>query len=41
MREEPPYAWYVRVPDMPAFLRHIAPVLEARLGGIDHAGVHR
>ncbi len=26
MREEPPYAWYVRVPDMPAFLRHIAPV---------------
>ena len=31
MREEPPYAWYVRVPDMPAFLRHIAPVVQARL----------
>ncbi len=26
-----PYAWYLRVPDVPAFLRHIAPVLEARL----------
>jgi hypothetical protein len=26
-----PYAWYVRVPDLPAFLRHIAPALEARL----------
>ncbi len=28
---EPPYAWYVRVPDVPAFLRHITPVLEKRL----------
>lgn len=27
----PPYAWYVRVPDLPAFLRRIAPVLEGRL----------
>lgn len=26
-----PYAWYMRVPDLPAFLRHIAPVLESRL----------
>lgn len=26
-----PYAWYLRVPDLPAFLRHIRPVLEARL----------
>ena len=26
-----PYAWYLRVPDLPAFLRHIAPVLEERL----------
>jgi hypothetical protein len=25
------YAWYVRIPDLPAFIRHIAPVLEARL----------
>ena len=28
---EPPYAWYVRVPDVPGFLRHIAPALERRL----------
>jgi hypothetical protein len=28
----PPYAWYIRVPDLPAFTRHIAPVLEDRLG---------
>jgi hypothetical protein len=28
---DPPYAWYLRVPDVPAFIRHIAPVLEARL----------
>ncbi len=28
---EPPAAWYVRVPDLPAFLRRIAPVLERRL----------
>ncbi len=25
------YAWYVRVPDLPGFLRHIAPALEKRL----------
>jgi GNAT superfamily N-acetyltransferase len=34
----PYYAWYVRVPDLPAFLRHIAPVLEARLAGSVLAG---
>lgn len=28
---EPPYAWYLRVPDVPAFVRLIAPVLEERL----------
>jgi GNAT superfamily N-acetyltransferase len=28
---EPPYAWYIRVPDVPAFLRHIAPALERRI----------
>lgn len=28
---EPPYAWYVRVPDILAFMRHIAPALERRL----------
>jgi hypothetical protein len=27
----PPYAWYIRVPDLPKFIRHIAPVLERRL----------
>ncbi|WP_420645189.1 GNAT family N-acetyltransferase [Candidatus Leptofilum sp.] len=26
-----PYAWFIRVPDLPAFLRHIGPVLEKRL----------
>lgn len=25
------YAWYIRVPDLPAFIRHIGPVLERRL----------
>src|SRR5256714_13018235 len=28
---EPPYAWYVRLHDVPAFMRHIAPALESRL----------
>ena len=27
----PPYAWYIRVPDLPGFMRHIAPALEERL----------
>ncbi len=26
-----PYAWYIRVPDLPRLLRHVAPVLERRL----------
>ncbi len=30
-KQRPPYAYYVRVPDLPAFLRHIAPVLQQRL----------
>lgn len=30
-RYEPPYAWYVRVPDVPAFIRHVTPCLEKRL----------
>jgi hypothetical protein len=29
--EERGFAWYLRVPDLPAFLRHVAPVLEERL----------
>jgi|GEM_PF-74893 len=35
---EPPYAWYVRVPDLPAFIRTIAPVLERRLANSVMAG---
>jgi Acetyltransferase (GNAT) domain len=35
---EPPYAWYVRVPDLPGFMRHIAPALERRLAGSAVAG---
>ena len=34
----PPYAWYVRVPDLPAFVRCIAPVLERRLAASEAAG---
>ena len=36
-----PYAWYIRVPDLPAFLRRIAPVLEQRLADsamVGHTG---
>ena len=33
-----PYAWQVRVPDWPKFLRHIAPVLERRLAASVAAG---
>lgn len=28
-----PYAFYIRVPDVPAFIRHITPALEQRLAG--------
>lgn len=37
-RYTPPYAWYIRVPDLPAFLLHIAPVLERRLADSAMAG---
>ncbi len=30
-RVRQPYSWYIRVPDLPAFLMHIKPVLERRL----------
>jgi GNAT superfamily N-acetyltransferase len=30
-RHIPPYAWYVRVANLPKFIRHIAPALEQRL----------
>ena len=36
-----PYAWYVRVPDLPGFVQHVAPVLEQRLESssmVGHSG---
>jgi hypothetical protein len=33
-----PYPWYIRVADMPAFLRHVAPALEQRLAASAQAG---
>lgn len=30
-RVRQPYSWYLRVPDLPGFIRHITPVLERRL----------
>lgn len=30
-RTRMPYGWYIRVPDVPKFIRHIAPVLQDRL----------
>ncbi len=33
-----PYAWYLRVPDLPGFIRHIAPALEKRLAESIAAG---
>ena len=30
-KARPPYAWFIRVPDLPAFFHQIAPVLEQRL----------
>jgi len=32
-RVHEPYAWYIRVPDLAGFIRHIAPVLEKRIEG--------
>ncbi len=37
-RVRKPYAWYLRVPDLPAFLRHVAPVLEKRLEESPYSG---
>ncbi|KAA3644905.1 MAG: GNAT family N-acetyltransferase [Chloroflexi bacterium] len=31
LEKQPPYAWYIRVADIPDFLQHISPVLEERL----------
>ncbi len=38
-RFERPYAWYIRVPDVPGFVRHVAPVLERRLADSFAAGL--
>jgi hypothetical protein len=35
---QPAWTWYIRVPDLAAFLRHIAPVLEQRLAESNMAG---
>lgn len=37
-RQIPPYAWYVRVSDLPGFLRHLTPVWERRLANSVMAG---
>lgn len=37
-RRHEPYAWYIRVPDLPAFLRRITPVLERRLAESPYVG---
>jgi hypothetical protein len=33
-----PYAWYIRVADIPGFIQHVAPALEARLAQSNMAG---
>jgi hypothetical protein len=37
-RVREPYAWYLRVSDLPAFLRRVTPVLEARLAACHLTG---
>ncbi len=37
-RTRPPYAWYLRLPDLPKFMNLIAPVLEQRLSQSCAAG---
>ncbi len=39
-RESKPYAFFIRVPDLTAFIKKIAPVLEARLVGSAFAHYH-
>jgi hypothetical protein len=36
-----PYGWYIRVPDVAAFIRHIAPALERRIARGPLAGLTR
>jgi hypothetical protein len=35
---KPPYGWYIRVPNLPGFIRHLAPVLERRQAASVMAG---
>ena len=37
-KQQRPYAWFIRVPNLPAFLRHIAPALGKRLANSVLAG---
>ncbi|HEX7593629.1 MAG TPA: GNAT family N-acetyltransferase [Anaerolineae bacterium] len=37
-KTRPPYSWYIRVVDVPRFIRHIAPALENRLARSSVAG---
>jgi GNAT superfamily N-acetyltransferase len=37
-KQKRPYAWYIRLPDIPVFLGHIRPVLEQRLAASVLAG---
>ncbi len=37
-RVREPYAWYLRLPDIPGFLQHIQPVLQERLEASPYAG---
>jgi hypothetical protein len=37
-RVRKPYAWYLRVPDLPDFIRHISPALENRLAESPYQG---
>lgn len=37
--EYPPYAWYLRVPDLAGFIRHVAPALERRVAACTLAGL--
>jgi hypothetical protein len=37
-RRVPPYAWYIRLADLPAFIRRVVPVLEQRLANSVCAG---
>jgi hypothetical protein len=37
-RVRKPYAWYIRIPNLPGFIQHIAPALEKRLAESPAAG---